>query len=361
VNPKTLGSGLLLLLILVSACSPSAPIAAGPVTDAQLTLAPSTATLSSVAPSTTAVASVASTVPSQEIHHPGHYLIADSPIGRRTLGVLNQVPEFQGVSVVYDWVELESDKGVYDFSRILSDLDVVRPLGKQMTIMIRDKSFGNNQFVPVPDYLLTDEYSGGFATVPGKVSVAKRWEPAVSGRFRELIRAMGAELSGVAEIEGIKTSESALGPKPGADFTMRKYADQLNLDADALAEAFPGKANFLYLNWGLNGRNDSGVSLMREVATHAAVVGVGIGGPDVHPDVDIPAYPLYPLVSATVPTMIEVQYSDYDHVSPAGDTEQLFDFAVNTLGVSYIAWQERKPFIDAMIATVRAHPLQISQ
>jgi len=356
-----LASAVVVLAVVAGACSGSSQ-RAGSSTEgaAATTIRAAQAQISTTVQAGPSTNPLSTTLPVAEADpaptaHPGHYLIAGSPLSDKTIETLQRVEVFRGVSVVYDWVTLETSEGVYDFSQVKADLERLRPLHKQMTIMLRDKSFANNQFVPVPEYLLAEEYLGGYLDHPGRVSVATRWVPAVSERFRALISALGEAIGDVAEVEGVKTSESATANQPGSDFDVYEYARQLELDADAMAEAFPGRANFLYLNWGLGQRRADGTSLMRDVALHAASVGVGIGGPDVHPDVDIPAYPLYPLVAATVPTMVEVQYSDYDHTAVPGDTEQLYDFAVNSLDVSYIAWQPRPPYVDAMEGTVLLH------
>ena len=95
--------------------------------------------------------------------NPGHYVWGSSGLTSSVLSVLDNCPEFQGASTIYDWVELELDLGVYDFSQIQQDLAVMQAHNKQLIIMSRDKSFSNNPFIPVPAYMRTVDYAGGYS------------------------------------------------------------------------------------------------------------------------------------------------------------------------------------------------------
>jgi len=288
--------------------------------------------------------------------HPGHYLVVPrGHVDAMVVNKLKRTPEFRGVSVMYEWINLEKDKGVYDFSSIKRDLARLASLHKRLIVMIRDKSFSQFPFIPVPAYMRTQEYAGGYYGRESTGYIAKRWNPAVAKRFRALLLALGRELRASPNyeyFEAVKTSESAINTYlSGSDYTPEAYAEQLKLTAETLAQAFPDRPKFLYLNW-----LPYGSDYLESVARHALAHGVGIGGPDVHPDVAMPSYPLYSMVARAVPVMVDVQWSDYMHTTPPGDTEALFEFATKKLSVSYICWQYRSGFVSEILQTIKGHP-----
>ncbi len=285
----------------------------------------------------------------------GHYIIATHGVTDTIIATLIDNPAIKGISIVYNWVDLETQKGVYDFSRIENDLALLRPLNKHLIVMIRDKSFKNNPFIPVPEYLRTAEYQGGYATGDHEM-IAKRWVHSVGVRFRALITALGSQFDLDPNFEAIKTSESATGNiKYFADYDANQYVNELNFTSYALATAFPNTVKIMYLNW-IAGAGDIG-SKLSEVAAFAKVNGVGIGGPDVHPDVQIPSYALYPALANDVPLMTDIQWSNFEHVFPQGDTDQLFNFALSELHVSYICWKLRSPYEQNILNTINKYPV----
>jgi len=284
--------------------------------------------------------------------HPGHYVWAQSGITPTVLAILDNYPQFQGASTVYDWVDLELDFGVYDFSQIQQDLAAMQGRNKQLIIMIRDKSFANDPFIPVPVYMRTAEYAGGYSGSASTGFVAKRWIPNVAARFRALIYALGDAFDTAPNFEAMKTSESSVGQNH-PDYDPQQYVVELQNTIDALAQAFPSKLGVLYINW-IYQVGSSAVALLIE---YAASQGVGVGGPDIHPDVAIPSYPAFPVVACDVPVMMDVQFSNFSHVDPPGDTEQLFAFGVDNLGASYLCWLVHADYYgDNVLATVTTHP-----
>lgn len=282
--------------------------------------------------------------------NPGHYIQTEESISNDVLDTLVQNPNIKGVSVVYNWVDLEIQKNVYDFSSIENDLALLRPLNKQLIIMIRDKSFKKDLFIPVPSYMLTSEYQGGFSGTDSHM--AKRWVHSVSQRYRALITALGSKFNSDPNFEAIKTSETATGNTSGhPDYNAENYFNELTLTINTLAKAFPDKVKVFYLNW-LPGMTNK----LSDLALHAANQGVGIGGPDVHPDTLIPSYGLFSPLSGNVPLMTDVQYSNYEHVSPAGDSDQLLSFATTVLNVDYICWRLRKAYIHNITETINHNP-----
>ncbi|MFQ5352260.1 MAG: hypothetical protein ACE5D3_04220, partial [Candidatus Binatia bacterium] len=285
--------------------------------------------------------------------HPGHYLLlSGGSIGQEALDAIRDNPDVRGVSNVYNWVALEGDMGVYDFSAIAADLAAVKSINKRLMIMIRDKSFAGNPFIPVPLYMRTAEYAGGYVGDDQTGYIANRWVSAVNARYTALIQALGVAFSDDPFLEVVKTAESAPGhpvSELGPEFTPEGYATELGLRIDALADAFPDTVTALYLNW-LKGANAT--ALFDALTAHARERHVGIGGPDVEPNTAIAAYPYYPLYHGISPIMVEVQWPNYDTVEPPGDTDALLRFAIDDLRVNYICWQLRSGFETKVQATV---------
>ncbi len=53
--------------------------------------------------------------------------------------------------------------------------------------------------------------------------------------------------------------------------------------------------------------------------------------------------------------MVEVQWSNFDHTVPAGDTNALLRFAIDNLRVNYVAWLLR-PGFETNVQTTIASP-----
>lgn len=230
---------------------------------------------------------------------------------------------FSGMSVIYSWSELEPHLGQYDFSAIERDLAYVRRFNKDLVIMVRDKSFRNNPVMPVPaelrPYVLGSDSEG---------YIAKRWEAPVNEAFRNLILALGAQFNNAPNFRAFKTSETATGVRipRGAQ---RAYVDNLNLVIETMAQAFPDTETYFYMNWGPRGE-----AAMTAWGNTAIANGVGLGGPDIHPDVDMPSYRFFRRVNGRVPIMMDVQYSNYSHGSP----EALKRFGEAVLGADVLVW-----------------------
>ncbi len=284
--------------------------------------------------------------------HPGHYLLESGPsISQLHLDQAANNPNVRGISTVYEWVNIEGDQpGSYDFSAISAALAAVKSINRRLMIMIRDKSFSGNPFIPVPFYMRTPEYSEGYLGSDQSGYIAKRWVPAVNARFVALIEALGAAFANDPCLEVVKTSESAAGPASalGPEYSDVAYATALMNNVDALADFFPNTTTALYLNW-LPGNTPA---MLDAITAHAQSRHVGIGGPDVRPDLAIEAYPYYPGYHGKAPIMVEVQWSNFDHTVPPGDTDALLRFAIDNLWVNYIAWLPRPGFESNVLATV---------
>ncbi len=243
--------------------------------------------------------------------------------GNAPVEALLRQPYISGLSVIYNWSDLEPHLGQYDFSAIERDLAYVRRFNKTLMIMVRDKSFANRPVMPVPPELAN--YVVGSAA---RGYLAMRWEAPVNVAFRNLITALGARFNSEPDFRGFKTSETA----PGTALprgAQRAYVSNLSAVIATMGRAFPDKETYFYMNWG-----PGGMAAMDTWARAAQASGVGLGGPDIHPDIDMPSYRVFRHLKGQVPIMMDVQYSDYSHGSP----EALLRFAEDELGADVLVW-----------------------
>ncbi len=93
---------------------------------------------------------------------PVHFLFADSRDLQR-ISALIERPDIEGVQIVYSWKSLETARGVYDLSRIESDLAFLDRRGKKLFAQVQDRFF-EREHRNVPRYLLEEpEFGGGLA------------------------------------------------------------------------------------------------------------------------------------------------------------------------------------------------------
>ncbi|WP_223241324.1 hypothetical protein [Flammeovirga sp. EKP202] len=113
---------------------------------------------------------------------------------------LLNIERIEGAQIMYSWRQLESQRGTYDFSEIREDYEYLLSHGKKLFIQFQDLSF-TTSYIPVPDYLMSEEFDGGCSktfTDDGVHEgwVAKKWNPAVQERFALLMLELGKEFDG---------------------------------------------------------------------------------------------------------------------------------------------------------------------
>jgi hypothetical protein len=224
--------------------------------------------------------------------HPGHYMSIRN--GHRydavDLGYVSDLanePTVTGILRDWKWRDIELSKGKYDFSQIDDFLKAVRelPTPKRFIIRIEDRAFGDQKGTAVPDYMLRDPTYAGGQVPMGSGIVARIWEPAVMDRLIALYQALAARYDADPLIEGISTSETAIGfsdayPAP-ATYSTGALLEQLErlIAASRIAWAHSNvfaETNFL-------GSNTQMEAFIVYCANHKAV----IGGPDVVPGRDL--------------------------------------------------------------------------
>lgn len=282
---------------------------------------------------------------------------------------------FEGAQVTYWWRDLEPQENSYDFRAIRKDLAFLTAHHKRLFIQLEDVTF-YSQYKCVPRYLLNDpRFHGGVAqqySNDGKEAqgwVARRWDPAVRGRFQKLMMALGKAFDG--KIEGINLEESAVnipvsGPQCPSGFTAARYRDGLVDDMAALKRAFPKSVTMQFANF-MPGDED-GNGYLRSLYDHAKELKVGVGGPDMLPYRPYQMSHSYPLIRAAygqVPTGIAVQDGDYHPINPKTGKPttipELLEFGKNYLKVNYIFWCTQEPFYSKELLPYLKHHSQSSK
>jgi hypothetical protein len=307
---------------------------------------------------------MASSSPTKPLHH---YVFFGQDRDRiHSDSAFLRTPVIEGAQIAYTWRRLEPREGQYDFSAIREDLAFLSSRHKKLFVQLQDVSFLPTR-INVPEYLLADpRYHGGAAKqyrIEGDDEehavhegwMAMRWDPAVQGRLRALLLALGEEFDG--RIEGINFAETAaefggsgrLFP-PGYSFPV--YRDAIIANMEALKRAFPKSiameyANFMPGEW----RPTDDKGYLRSVYEAARRMNVGVGGPDLLPfrpgQLNGP-YPLIRESAGIVPIGIAVQdgnYGDVDRKTGRRATiEELVQFATQNLQVDYIFWCTEEPY-----------------
>jgi hypothetical protein len=270
-----------------------------------------------------------------------------------------------GAQIKYTWRELEPERDHYEFDLLLKDLAFLKSHGKRLFVQLQDVSFDEN--VPVPAYLQKDPaFSGGadrkYEHEGDDESkevfdgwVARRWDPAVYGRFIKLIEALGKKVDG--KIEGVCLPETAIGMSETskhrpAGFTYQAYVDGLKETMTAAHKAFPHScvieyANFMpgeFLPWIDNG-------YMKAIYSHADNIGVGVGGPDLLPHRKAQQNHCIALIQARrtgTPAGLAVQDGNLEDTDPATKkqvtVDELYLFGKDKLRLNYIFWGTQEPF-----------------
>lgn len=283
----------------------------------------------------------------EKASRPGHYIALGKSDGRNDIIEALQ-PGVTGVQIRYDWNELESAEGEYDFAAIRADLETVSGQDGRLVVFVEDKTFDGGR--PTPGYLAD-------RTLPNrrKGYTAMRWDPRVIKRFSSLLGAIGRTFDCHPGFEGIAVQETALGIADDLlerhGYTPSKYRDGLVEVLLAASASMPNSRVFWYLNF-LPG----GQKYLATVAAAVAPAGVAMGGPDVLPD-NPPlrrlVYPLYDRFRGKLPLFSSIQHNSYGHRRADGredppywTMEELFLFARDELHVDYLFWNRktwRKP------------------
>jgi hypothetical protein len=286
--------------------------------------------------------------------------------------------QFTGAQIKYTWRSLEREKDVYDFSVIEEDLLFLLSKGKKLFIQVQDVSFNKN-IRNVPNYILEDpQYHGGINAQyefsddndnhPQEAGwVARRWDTVVAERFHKLLTALGKQFDG--RIAGITLPETAVdfgstGKYFPDGFTPVLYRDAIKFNMKAAHLAFKKSivmqyANFMpgeWLPW-----DDKGY--LSSVFEYAALLNLGIGGPDLIPYRKAQMNHSYHFAreyQGRIKIGYAVQEGNYNQNNMATGrpltVQEIYDFAKEYLHVNYIFWYPEEPFF-----TQEVKPLLIKE
>lgn len=267
-----------------------------------------------------------------------------------------------GVQIVYNWRQLEQEKGKYDFSQIEQDLATVSGLKKKLFIQIQDRFF-QPKAKNVPDYLMNEpQYGGGLAPQfdnPGENKpvgygwVAMQWNPAVRERYQKLIAALAEKFDG--KVFGVNLPETSIDlstKNAPAGFTCDTYfaAEMENL---AFArKAFSKSQIVQYVNfWPCEWENDH--KYMSRLFDFAEKNKIGLGGPDIVPGRKAQMKNSYPFFNQYRGKLsfvgMAVQEPTLTYRNP--ETKKPFTkaefekFAEDYLGADVIFWSSASPWL----------------
>jgi len=196
------------------------------------------------------------------------------------LDALKNESSVKGALITWKWRDLETAKGVYDFSSIDTYLNRLKALGtsKRLIIHVYDRAWSSPTSTTVPEYLKNDAiYKGGEIPMANGV-VARIWETPVMDRFIELTKALGKRYDSDPYVEGIQFSETAIGfsseyPAPSS-FTNSAHLSELKRWTGAARTAWPHTNIFMSTNY--IGTDAQMEDLIKYCVQQKAIV----GGPD---------------------------------------------------------------------------------
>jgi hypothetical protein len=280
--------------------------------------------------------------------NPGHYIATGryDKLGiQQILDEIKDLPQVKGLMLRYEWPQLETAKGVYDFTRIERDLGLVQAAGKRLWIILGTKVFTDGG-VAVPDYLRTAEYEGGAYKIYIGGSADRVGENTalhnanVRDRLIALTTALGARINRHNALEGLTFNETALGQTvvPLTEAQRTSFYNNLALVDAATKRAFPNTVTMQFINFPR--------TYMPGLITSMVSNSVALGGPDIllqDPDLNTYIYPLYDLAKGKVAVGPSVQPNDYLTTVQNGPLNppkisDLYAFGRNRLSANYMFW-----------------------
>jgi hypothetical protein len=284
--------------------------------------------------------------------NPGHYVdpgISSARMIDLTLNEIAPFPFVRGVVVRYNWRELETAKGVYDFSQIQAALDKAAAKGKRIFLVISTKSFRSSS--PMPDYLHTAEYDGGAFTIQiyprpstgkpaGLGSNVALWNNGVRDRLIALVTALAERFNKHDSFEGIAFTETALGTalKPLSTAKVDGWYANLKVLQTASTKAFSNTVVMQFLNWP--------PKYTPAVLDNMMSNGVGISGPDIFVNdakMEQWVWPMYEKARGTIPVGPSVQNENFFTTYLKGpynppSVKSIYDFGRGRLHANYMIW-----------------------
>ena len=271
--------------------------------------------------------------------------------------------DIAGFQIVYNWNQLETSQGHYDFSKIEKHLALLNSKKKNLFIQVQDRFF-SPEAKNIPKYLLKDPaYGGGLVPQtdnPGegkpKVQgwVAQQWNPAVQRRYQALLQALALYFDG--RVYGINLPESAIDINMKADksgFTCDRYFQAEVENIASARKVFKQAFVVQYVNfWPCEWNNNH--HYMSRMFDFAVKNNIGLGGPDLIPnkksqiDNSYPFFSKYKGKLSLVLMAIQEPTLTYKNPNTGKPfTKAEFEsFGRSYLGASIIAWTAYAPWLS---------------
>jgi hypothetical protein len=290
--------------------------------------------------------------------HPGHYytIMSWGKNDRRYMAqVYNELadtPALRGIVIRYNWKELETSFGVYDFTSIAKRLSELAGQKKRLVILLELKTFDPDAAL-VPDYLRQNSiYNGGvFAHGSNKTIKGhsiKLYNPMVLGRLNALMSALGKRFNSDDYFEGIGLTETAMGNPitPLTSTQIDDYYSNLLVVHKKMRESFPNTMTYQFANYSR--------PILPSLISGLKEMGATLGCPDVL--IEDPGllrkgtastppgvYNYFPINSGLMPLAVQVEGVNYrntrhDETGYQPTVLELLNFAKSNLQVNYIFW-----------------------
>lgn len=292
--------------------------------------------------------------------HPGHYYSImsgsknDPTYLAQVYSELDDTPALRGMQVRFNWAELETSYGVYNFTTIDKRLSELAAKNKRLMILLEIKSWDSGTAL-VPEYLKASTYEGGIFpfNTDGSSTIKgyniKLWNPMVRDRLAALISALGKRFNSHNYFEGIGLTETSLSSPmiPLTSTQINDFYSNLLVVNNKMRESFPNTMTFQFANYSR--------SILPALVSGLKEMGAALGCPDVfieEPGLLYPGdkwsykgiYTYYPENSRLMPLTIQVmtpnyENTRYDKTGYVPTVSELLAFARDNLKVNYIFWQ----------------------
>ena len=289
--------------------------------------------------------------------------------------VLSDNKNIAGVQIIYNWKRLEPQKGVYNFTAIESDLQILTKLNKKLVIQIQDRSF-RPQDKWVPTYMLTDKaYAGGVVKqidnpgeglAPEYGWVAMQWNSAVRSQFQTMLGALAKQFDGrIYAVNLPETSVDISTKKPPQGFSCDNYFNATLDNIKYLRGAFKQSGVIQYVNF-FPCEWDNDHNYMGRLFKFAKTNNIGLGNPDTVPYKKAQMKNSYPLFNKYKDQLamvaIAIQEPDYTYTNPQTKkkftTSELATFANDYLGATFVFWNVEEPrFSKSVLPQIKKNNL----
>lgn len=290
--------------------------------------------------------------------HPGYYAYLPDHEPIPTDILVN--PDLVGVKIKYRWKDLEVAKGVYDFSQIESDIDILRRHGKRLWIHVTYVEWSSSSPPKTPEYMWKDSAYGGDPRYYGNYERTVQnggwyplfWNPNVRRQLVGLFKALGERFKNVELVEGIVIPETAA--QQLGDFDCGGYLQTLKETALAAKAAIGGKIVMQQMNFACF-----------DLAEHAQWLsrnGISFGAPDILVGGTLPAdlYPLFPKHKYEIPVGPDVQWDNY--VRNNMSVREIRDYIIDNIDPWYVFWRVREPyFTDEVLPAIFSRKLPAAE